>query len=236
MKIRALKAFTIRDSETGELASIAHGGIAEVSDTLGSSLISDGLAEAYTLISPTGSINISTNGTVDVTEYASAVINVPDFKNLVERTITSVTADMLAGFTKIGSHAFFSCPLTSVTIPNNVTIIEEAAFAECRNLESIEIPNSVTSIGALAFENCQSLTSIEIPATVTEIGNSAFYYCTDLESVTVLATTPPTLEYATFDETSPDLVIYVPAESVDAYKTSTYEWVDYADKIQAIQE
>ena len=56
MKIRALKAFTIRDSETGNLTSIANGEITEVSDTLGSSLISDGLAEAYTLITPTGSI------------------------------------------------------------------------------------------------------------------------------------------------------------------------------------
>lgn len=214
MKIRALKAFTVYDSQTKDFLSIGHGQIAEVDSDLAAQLISAGLAE-------------------EVTEGSGSNAN---FKNLVERTITSVTADMLAGFTKIGSHAFFSCPLTSVTIPNNVTIIEGAAFAECRNLESIEIPNSVTSIGALAFENCQSLTSIEIPATVTEIGNSAFYYCTDLESVTVLATTPPTLEYATFDETSPDLVIYVPAESVDAYKTSTYEWVDYADKIQAIQE
>ena len=77
MKIRALKAFTIRDSETGNLTSIAYGGIAEVSDTVGTSLISDGLAEAYTLVNPTGSVNITNNGTVDVAEYATAVVNVP---------------------------------------------------------------------------------------------------------------------------------------------------------------
>ena len=76
MKIRALKAFTIRDSETGNLTSIACGGIAEVSDTVGSSLISDGLAEAYTLVTPTGSIEITSNGTVDVAEYATAEVNV----------------------------------------------------------------------------------------------------------------------------------------------------------------
>ena len=57
MKIRALKALTIRDSETGNLTSIASGAIAEVSDTLGTSLISDGLAESYILIAPTGSID-----------------------------------------------------------------------------------------------------------------------------------------------------------------------------------
>lgn len=76
MKIKALKAFTVRDSETGNLSSIAYGAIAEVSSTLGESLIADGLAEAYTLITPTGSIEITSNGTVDVTNYASAVVNV----------------------------------------------------------------------------------------------------------------------------------------------------------------
>ena len=89
MKIRALKAFTIRDSETGDLTSIANGAIAEVSDTLGQSLISDGLAEAYTLISPTGSVNITSNGTVDVAEYASAVVNVPGITPTGSIEITS---------------------------------------------------------------------------------------------------------------------------------------------------
>ena len=95
MKIRALKAFTIRDSETGNLTSIAYGGIAEVSDTVGTSLISDGLAEVYTLVNPTGSIEITSNGTVDVAEYASAVVNV-DYTTVnfslsepIKRTTTS---------------------------------------------------------------------------------------------------------------------------------------------------
>ena len=78
MRIRALKPFTYRDGDTGALVSYACGAIATVDDTLGAQFISDGLAEVYTLISPTGSITLTSNGdTNDVTEYANAVVNVP---------------------------------------------------------------------------------------------------------------------------------------------------------------
>ena len=47
MLIKALQALTIRDPETGNLTSIAYGTVAEVDNTTGASLISDGLAEEY---------------------------------------------------------------------------------------------------------------------------------------------------------------------------------------------
>ena len=47
MKIKALQAFVIRDSSTGNLTSIGYGYIVEVDNTLGASLIADGLAEEY---------------------------------------------------------------------------------------------------------------------------------------------------------------------------------------------
>jgi len=76
MKIKALKAFTMRDASTGALTSIACGEIVDMDSTPAGQLIEDGLAEAYTLITPTGSVTITENGTVDVTAYASAVVNV----------------------------------------------------------------------------------------------------------------------------------------------------------------
>ena len=76
MKIEALIPFTMRDSSTGELTSIGCGQVVTVDSTLGNSLITDGLAKEFTLITPTGSKNITTNGTVDVTTYASVVVNV----------------------------------------------------------------------------------------------------------------------------------------------------------------
>ena len=96
-----------------------------------------------------------------------------------------------------------------------------------------EMLDGITTISGLAFYQCANLTSVDIPSSVTSIGAYAFNFCNRLESVTVEATTPPTLGYMAFDFTSANLVIYVPAESVEAYKTASY-WSNYASRIQAI--
>ena len=121
--------------------------------------------------------------------------------------------------------------ITSVIISDGVTSIGQMAFFMCPGLTSVTIPNSVTSIGAGAFYICSGLTSIEIPSSVTSIGIYAFADCTGLETVTINATTPPTLGSSAFEGTAEDLKIYVPAGSVDTYKTG---WAAYEDKIEAI--
>lgn len=72
IRIKALKPFTLRDTSTGALQSIACGQVAEFGEITGSQLIADGLAELYTLISPSGTKNINTNGEHDVTSFATA--------------------------------------------------------------------------------------------------------------------------------------------------------------------
>ena len=85
----------------------------------------------------------------------------------------------------IGEKAFQHCTgLTSVSIPNSVTVIDEYAFGWCSSLTSIDIPNSVTKIGEEAFV-CSGLTSITIPNSVKTIGLQAFYGCGALSSIVI---------------------------------------------------
>ena len=66
-----------------------------------------------------------------------------------------------------------------------VASIGAGAFMECTNISSVTIPNSVTSIENSTFEGCTRLTSITIPSSVTSIKASVFYGCTNLTSIKV---------------------------------------------------
>ncbi len=136
------------------------------------------------------------------------------------------------GVAEIGMWAFYHCTsLTSITIPEGVASIGNYAFQLCSRLESITIPDSVTSIGDVAFNNCMSLESVTIPEGVASIGDGAFSDCWSLAEVYCKATTPPRGGgYSMFDNNTSERKIYVPAESLEAYKSAQY-WSDYADSI-----
>lgn len=94
--------------------------------------------------------------------------------------------DIPEGTTTIASRAFYSCELSSVTIPSSMRQILPKAFAECKKLSSVDIRDGIKNLGigrsTLLFYNCNSLKHIEIPSSVQIIAEQAFDGC-NLESV-----------------------------------------------------
>ena len=193
------------------------------------SVPSDNISEMDSLIIPFG---ITSVGGLD------------NFHSLTSVTIpNSVTA--LSGFVYCTSLASITIPnsvttlsgfgyctsLASITIPNSVTTIGNNTFNNCTGLTSVTISNSVTTIGDNSFSFCTSLVSVTIPNSVTTIGDGVLCDCTNLTAITILCETPPNVQSSSFGRTTPNCPIYVPANSVDLYKST---WTSFADRIQAI--
>jgi hypothetical protein len=121
--------------------------------------------------------------------------------------------------TNIGHSAFHGCAdLISVSIPNSITSIEDNTFQYCSKLISITIPSSVTTIGELAFYHCTGLSSVTIGHSVTKIGEQAFFNCSNISSIISESTKPPYCNDDCFYGVNKSISIYVPANSVEAYK------------------
>ncbi len=85
----------------------------------------------------------------------------------------------------IGSLCFFQKGVTSVTIPESVTVIDESAFYYADVLTSITIPDTVQSIGMRAFGWCNSLESVTLGSGITEIPDYCFNHCAALTSLSI---------------------------------------------------
>ena len=193
---------------------------------------------ASTLLFGSGTI-ISKVGTFSSAFFGSTILNID-----------------LNGVALIGDYAFSNTSgYTSITIPSSVTNFGRYAFNRVSTLNSVTIDydsnatlgynqffsssitsltigSHPTSIGESMFSNCTKLTTLVIPSNISSINSSAFYNCSGLTSITVHSTTPPTLVSSAFNNTN-DCPIYVPSESVDAYKAAD-GWKDYASRIKAI--
>ena len=158
-------------------------------------------------------------------------------------SLRSVHITDLSAWCKIDFEGYYANPLpyakrlflnnsvvTNLTIPSDITEIKKYAFRNCTSLTSITIPDSVTSIGQEAFEDCTSLTSVTILDSVTSIGGWAFNGCSSLTRVYCKPTTPPTGGGSMFSNNASGIKIYVPRNSVSAYKTASY-WRNYASSI-----
>ncbi len=87
--------------------------------------------------------------------------------------------------TAIAKEGFQDCEMNSVTIPQSVTTLGDAAFGDCRSLTSVALTKSVTHIGKYAFAGCKKLKHLTLPDNLTEISANLFTNCEALQTVNI---------------------------------------------------
>lgn len=130
--------------------------------------------------------------------------------SIIDKTVTEITAEDLAGVTKIGKYAFsYNNNLKSVKLSETVNEIDSYAFRQCIYLANIDLANatlirdnayyyvgsevktdmpviikpSVATVGTYAFSQ-SGITSLRIESgVVLRIDSYAFSYCQNLKSV-----------------------------------------------------
>lgn len=110
--------------------------------------------------------------------------------------IPSVVDDL--SVTAIGAYAFEYAALTSVVIPEGVTVIDRKAFAAASALKEITLPSTLREIGEEAFIGC-ALEKVTLPEGVETLGERAFACCGQLKTIT-LPNTLRRMGYGVFAE------------------------------------
>ncbi|MDR0586460.1 MAG: leucine-rich repeat domain-containing protein [Treponema sp.] len=86
---------------------------------------------------------------------------------------------------KNGVLELYNGSAEEVFIPEDITVIGDAAFRQNGRIKRVVLHNKITAIGNNAFAKCSALTDITIPASVTSFGSGVFGDCFSLSSITV---------------------------------------------------
>jgi hypothetical protein len=180
--------------------------------------------------------NWSSNNQPLVIPNSVTSIGISAFNRWTSNNLTLVIPNSV---TSIGNQAFSNWTSNDypLAIPESVISISDYAFSSwLANNKPLVIPNGVTSIGGYAFYNWSSNNQpLVIPNSVTNIGQNAFYNWLLVPYIEIQAITPPTLASDFAFGNQNNAPIYVPDESVEAYKTAT-NWVSLANRIFSIND
>lgn len=142
------------------------------------------------------------------------------------------------GVNTLYSYAFYGCyRLSNIKLPSTLNTIETGTFGTCYSLESIKIPSGVEVIPDSCFAGIRNYLKCICMGNLQAINTSAFNNTVNAIIILILPNTftPPSLASNSFNRLSPVSRIYVPDESVDAYKNAT-NWNTYASYIYPISD
>lgn len=162
---------------------------------------------------------------------------------VIPNTVTSIGNYVFAGsyfedalkipnsVKSLGDYVFDCCNGEAIILPNSVTSIGNFGFSS-GSLDEVILSESLKKIGKGCFYDC-SIKKLVIPQSVESIGEQAFCKTRCLEYIEMKRETPPSIASGVFEKSAIQ-TIYVPAESVEKYKTAE-GWSEYAEKIRAIE-
>lgn len=107
--------------------------------------------------------------------------------------------------------------LTSVVVPDSVTILDVGALSYDNNLSEITLSSNLINIGWNAISSNDALTELAIPASVCIIDSYAVSGCYALKKI-VFEGACPLIGPEAFVMLSDDVVIYVPDDQIEEYK------------------
>lgn len=170
----------------------------------------------------------------------SAFSQCPNLTTVSIPTTSSVDESAFERSYQLSSIEFYN-PNPDTDQPAPPTSIGKKAFAYT-NITTINLPEGVTAIGEYAFAYCRNLTTAHFPASTTELGYDVFADSYNpflntghVTSLYCAAITPPVadiynsnLELAFNPYVVKTCTVYVPTQSVDAYRNSKI-WREFAN-------
>ena len=125
--------------------------------------------------------------------------------------------------------------LQKVYLSNKINDIKEGAFNNCIYLENIINTENIEAIGSNAFANCVNLESFTFSDKIKNVETNAFSNCPHLTNITFKSKTPQPYFVTILNSINAVQNIYVPQDSVQAYKTAS-GWSAYASMIKPIEQ
>ena len=117
--------------------------------------------------------------------------------------------------------------LETVRITDRETEISENEFYGCTSLKSVSMGDDIETIGRYAFSGCSALESFSFGTGLKSIGDEAFSDCTGMKKLVSKTAVPPVCGTQALDDINKwECTLYVPQESLDAYKSAA-QWKEF---------
>lgn len=133
----------------------------------------------------------------------------------------------------------------NIHLPSGIRAVSDKAVYNDICVEKLTLDEGFEEIGVSAFSQCFSLVYLDLPATVKTLKNNALKGNNALATVIIRATTPPEatpkssaggyLTDGTFDQLPDNATLYVPKESIEAYR-ATPAYAEAFTQIKPLEE